>query len=491
MVKIIFNKILSLNFLIFAKIIVVGKRNKNIVINGLLIYDVGADGLAVARYENFVVFVTGAVPGDVVDVLVTKKKKNYAEAVVLNLVEASPDRVQPFCKHFGICGGCKWQHLLYQKQLFYKEKQVNDQLARIGKIQGFKTNPILASENEKFYRNKLEFTFSSRRWLLDNEPQFESNDPQLKGLGFHVKGMFDKVVDIEECYLQKEPSNQIRNAIKKFALDNSYDFYNVRTHEGFLRNLIIRNTDTEEWMLIIVFAYEDKDKIEKLLNFVVDSFPEINSVIYFINPKSNDSLYDLNYVVYKGNDFIVEELNGIKYRINPKSFFQTNTKQTINLYETVLKFASPKSNEIIYDLYTGAGTIALYLARHCKKVVGVDSVAEAIDDAVINSELNGLSNTLFYSGDMKDIFTEEFISYNGNPDVIVLDPPRAGVHENVLKQIKNINLDRIVYVSCNPATQARDIEILSDVYKVVEIQPVDMFPHTHHIENVALLKRIR
>lgn len=468
-----------------------GKRSKNITINGLLIHDVAAEGIAIGRHENFVVFVAGAVPGDVVDVLVTTKKKNYAEAVILNLVKPSPDRVEPFCKHFGICGGCKWQNLPYAKQLFYKEKQVKDQLARIGKIQGFKTNPILASEDEKFYRNKLEFTFSSRRWLLDTEPKYESSDTQLKGLGFHVKGMFDKVVDIEECYLQKEPSNQIRNAIKKFAVDNSYDFYNVRTHEGFLRNLIIRNTNTGEWMIILVFSYEDKDKIEKLLNFVDDRFPEINSVIYFINAKFNDSLYDLNYVVYKGNDFIVEELKGIKYRINPKSFFQTNTKQTINLYDTVLKYVSPKSDEVIYDLYTGAGTIALYLARYCKKVVGVDSVAEAIEDAVRNSELNGINNASFYSGDMKEIFTEEFISSNGSPDVIVLDPPRAGVHENVLKQIKNTNPDRIVYVSCNPATQARDIEILSDLYQVIEIQPVDMFPQTHHIENVVLLNRKR
>ncbi len=462
-------------------------KNKNQIIRNLEISDLAAEGVAVGRHENIVVFVKGVIPGDVIDVVVTKKRKNYFEAKPICIVEKSTDRIDPFCEHFGICGGCKWQMLPYSKQLYYKEKQVKDQFQRIGKLYDFKIYPILASNDEKFYRNKLEFTFSHRRWLYCSEPMYDSNVNEIKGLGFHVQGMFDKVVDIKKCFLQKDPSNEIRNKIREFTIKNSYEYYNPRDHVGLMRNLIVRNTSLGHLMVIVVFANEDREKISTLMNFIAEEFPEITSLQYVINPKFNDSLYDLKFFTIKGEDFIIEELNGLKFKIGPKSFFQTNIEQTKRLYDTVLKFANPKTEDIIYDLYTGTGTIALCMAKHCKKVVGIESVSEAIDNAYENAKLNDINNIAFYAGDIKDIFTFEFVNNNNKPDIIVMDPPRTGVHANVLQKINEIEPNKIVYVSCNPATQARDIELLSEKYFVEQIQPVDMFPYTHHVENVALL----
>ncbi|MDD3741233.1 MAG: 23S rRNA (uracil(1939)-C(5))-methyltransferase RlmD [Bacteroidales bacterium] len=462
-------------------------RKKYPVIEDLLITDIGAEGVSIGRHENYVIFVRGVIPGDVVDVQLTRTRKAYAESKLIRIKEYSKDRIQPFCSHFKNCGGCKWQMLPYDKQLYYKQKQVLDQFTRIGGIKNIKLKPIVASVEDKFYRNKLEFTFANRRWLETHEPEMEKNDRSLEGLGFHVQGMFDRIIDLENCYLQAEPSNTIRNAIREFTRQEGYDYYNSRSHEGMMRNLIVRTSTTGELMIVVIFNKDKKDLIQALMDFLSVEFPQITSLQYVINTKFNDSIYDQEVVCFKGRDYIYEEMDGLKFKIGAKSFFQTNTEQALALYKRTLELASVNSNDIVYDLYTGTGTIANFVAQHCKKVIGIESVPEAIEDAKVNSVINNISNTDFYAGDIKDLLNIDFINRNGSPNVIILDPPRAGVHENVINVIRESAPVKIVYVSCNPATQARDISMLLDMYELAEVQPFDMFPHTHHVENVALL----
>lgn len=465
-------------------------RKKYPIIENLEITDIAAEGVSIGRHDNYVIFVRGVIPGDIVDVQLTRTRKSYAESKLLNINKLSEDRIEPFCIHFGKCGGCKWQMLPYKKQLFYKQKQVVDQLSRIGGVNHININPIIASEKDIYYRNKLEYTFSYRRWLETHEPEMDKSGRELEGLGFHVQGMFDRVIDIEKCYLQADPSNQIRNKIREFARKDGYDYYNSRSHEGFMRNIIIRNSTLGELMLVVIFAEKKQELIDELMNFIDKEFPQITSLQYVINPKFNDSIYDLDVILYKGKDHIIEEMDGLKFKIGAKSFFQTNSEQALTLYRKTLEFANIQPDDIVYDLYTGTGTIANFIAPKCKKVIGIESVPEAIEDAKHNSEINNISNTLFFAGDMKDLLNSEFLEKHGKPDIIILDPPRAGVHENVINALRGSDANKIVYVSCNPATQARDIALLSDLYDVIDIQPVDMFPHTHHVENiVSLIKK--
>ena len=462
-------------------------KKKPQIVENLFITDIAAEGVAVGRNENFVIFVAGVIPGDVVNVMLTRRRKNYSESKLLEIVEPSPDRVEPFCKHFQKCGGCKWQMLPYDKQLYYKQKQVSDQISRIGGINDTPINNIIGADNTKFYRNKLEYTFSDRRWFDSADVEVDKESRDAEGLGFHVQGMFDRVIDIEKCWLQREPSNEIRNFVREFTRKDGYNYYNCRTHEGFMRNLMVRTSTIGETMAVVVFARHDEQLINALMEQIDRQFPDLTSLQYVVNEKFNDTIYDLDVICWKGRDFIYEELDGLKFKINAKSFFQTNTEQTLKLYRKAVEYAEVGADEIVYDLYTGTGTIANFVARHCKKVVGIESVPEAIADARINSETNGITNTSFFVGDMKDVLTEQFIAENGCPDTIILDPPRAGVHENVINVIKKVAPRKLVYVSCNPATQARDIALLSDMYKVIAIQPVDMFPHTHHVENIVKL----
>lgn len=459
------------------------------MLKNVRITDIGSEGNAVARVDNLVVFVPMLIPGDVVDIRVIKKRKKYLEGRAIKFHEFSPDRIKPRCRHFGVCGGCKWQHLPYELQLRFKEKQVRDNLTRIGKLELPVIEPIIGSEDIYLYRNKLEYTFSDKRWRTKEEIESEKEFEKEDALGFHIPGLFDKVLNIEECHLQPEPSNSIRNAVREYSLRNSLEFFDLREQKGFLRNIIIRNSLDGQVMVIMVFFKEDIEKREKLLDFLASEFPQISSLMYIINSKKNDSLADQEPILYKGVDHIVENMDGLKYRIGAKSFYQTNTKQALNLYRTAKKFAGLTGSEIVYDLYTGTGTIANYVADSSIKVIGVEYVGEAVSDARINSELNRISNTYFVAGDMKDVLSEEFFSINGRPDVIITDPPRAGMHEDVVKAISMAAPEKIVYISCNPATQARDIALLSESYDVVGVQPVDMFPHTHHVENVVLLIR--
>lgn len=429
------------------------------------------------------------IPGDVVDLQIIRKRKKYLEGKVIRFHEYSPERIKPRCKHFGVCGGCKWQHLPYELQLRYKEKQVRDNLTRIGKIELPVINPIIGSEEEYLYRNKLEYTFSNKRWLTKEEVDSDTEFENEGALGFHIPGLFDKVLDITECHLQPEPSNSIRNAVKKFAVENKLDFYDLREQKGFLRNIIIRNSLNGKVMVIVVFFNEDVEKRELLLNYLQSEFPQITSLMYIINTKRNDSLGDQVPLLYKGVDHLVEEMDGLSFRIGPKSFYQTNTRQALVLYRTAKSFAGLTGKENVYDLYTGTGTIANYVAASCLKVTGIEYAEEAVMDAIFNSELNKISNTAFFAGDMNNVLNEQFFRANGRPDVIITDPPRAGMHEDVVKAISEAAPEKIVYISCNPATQARDIFLLSDRYKVEKVQPVDMFPHTHHVENVVLLIR--
>jgi len=379
--------------------------------------------------------------------------------------------------------------LPYEKQLEYKEKQVYDQLTRLGKLENLNLKPIIPAKNDKYYRNKLEYTFAQRRWIDSNEPFVENTGRNLEGLGFHVRGMFDRIVDIDECFLQVEPSNEIRNKLREFTKRDGYDYYNSRTHEGMMRNLMIRTSSLGEIMVVVIFNRDEKQLIEAVMKFLDEEFPNLTSLQYVVNTKFNDSIYDQDLICYKGRSYILEDLDGLKFRIGPKSFFQTNTEQALVLYRKTVEFADIKADELIYDLYTGTGTIANFIAKKCKKVVGIDSVPEAIDDAKKNSELNNIDNAVFYAGDMKDLLNSEFIEKNGKPDTIILDPPRAGVHENVINIMREISAKKIVYVSCNPASQARDISMLSDMYNVVEVQALDMFPHTHHVENIVLMEK--
>ena len=466
-----------------------GRRKGLPSLEKVTITDIGAEGNALARVDNLVVFVPMLIPGDVVDIQVIRKRKKYMEGKVIKFHEYSSDRIKPRCIHFGVCGGCKWQHLPYKLQLKYKEKQVRDNLSRIGKVELPEIKPIIASSEEYLYRNKLEFTFSDKRWLTKEEVGSETRFEREGALGFHIPGLFDKVLDIQECHLQPDPSNSIRNAVKEYSLRNNLEFFDLREQTGFLRNLIIRNSLKGDVMVIVVFFHEDVERREAMLDFLKSSFPQITSLMYVINPKRNDSLNDQEPILYKGENYLVEEMEGLKFRIGPKSFYQTNTKQAFELYSVARNFAALSGNEIVYDLYTGTGTIANFVAKSAAKVIGIEYVDEAVKDAKINSEINNIHNTYFFSGDMKDVLSEKFIEDNGSPDVIITDPPRAGMHEDVIKVILKAAAQKIVYVSCNPATQARDILLLSEDYKVSGVQPVDMFPHTHHVENVVLLER--
>lgn len=458
------------------------------ILEGVVIESVAAEGRSIAKIDGKVLFVPFAIPGDVVDIEITRKKSGWMEGVVKRLVTPSPDRIEPFCSHYGVCGGCKWQLLPYPLQLKYKQQQVEDQLLRIGGLELPEILPIMGSEKTIKYRNKLEFTFSNKRWLdtiLDAEALTEV---ERYGLGFHISGMFDKVVDIKKCYLQDEPSNEIRNHIREFAINNGYTFFDIREQNGFLRTLIIRTSSIGETMVIVVMTEDDKDKIYKLMSSLTSTFPQITSLNYIVNNKKNDTINDLEVINYHGRDCIYEEMEGLRFRIGPKSFYQTNSRQAYRLYSIVREFASLSGNEVLYDLYTGTGTIALFLAAKVSKVIGVEYVPEAIEDAKINADLNNVKNSTFFAGDMKDVMSEEFIVQNGKPDVIILDPPRAGVHPDVINVIIKVKPSKIVYVSCNPATQARDLSLMKDLYSIVKVQPVDMFPHTHHLENVVLLE---
>jgi 23S rRNA (uracil1939-C5)-methyltransferase len=465
-----------------------GRKDKPFI-DGVLITDIGAEGKAIGRVNDLVVFTTHVIPGDVVDIQVTKKRTKFMEARVIRVVTESPDRVPAFCEHFEVCGGCKWQFLPYEKQLFYKQKQVVDQLQRIGRIELPEITPILGSKNTTYYRNKLEFGFSNKRWLTTEEIGTEGDDLNKNALGFHIPGLFDKIININKCWLQGDPSNQIRNFIKNYADENGLEFFDRRIQSGLLRNIIVRSSTTRDLMLIVCFFREEKENREKLLDAISAEFPQITSLMYVINGKGNDTIHDQEIMVYKGNDHILEEMEGLKFKIGPKSFYQTNSEQAYELYKVTREFAGLKGSEVVYDLYTGTGTIANFIARNVLKVVGIEYVPDAIEDAHINSVLNGIGNTRFFAGDMKKILTSDFIAQNGRPDVIITDPPRAGMDEEVVKTILEAAPEKVVYVSCNPATQARDLALINEMYQVTRIQPVDMFPHTHHVENVVLLER--
>ena len=468
------------------------KKKELPLLEKVTITDVAAEGKAVAKVNELVIFVPYVVPGDVVDLQVKRKKNHYAEAVAVKFHEKSPLRTEPFCSHFGVCGGCKWQCLSYEEQLKYKQKQVFDNLTRIGKVELPEFRPILGSEKTRFYRNKLEFTFSNKRWLTEEEVKQDVKYDQMNAVGFHIPGAFDKVLAIDKCWLQDDISNQIRNAVRDYAYAHNFPFFDLRTQEGLLRNIMIRTSSTGELMVVLqckVTDDEGRRKMEEILQFMADSFPQITSLMYVINNKCNDTIGDLDVEVFKGNDHIFEEMEGRRFKVGPKSFYQTNSEQAYNLYKVAREFAGLTGNELVYDLYTGTGTIANFVARKARKVVGIEYVPEAIEDAKVNSALNGIDNTLFYAGDMKDILTNDFIAEHGRPDVIITDPPRAGMHNDVIDVILAAEPKRIVYVSCNPATQARDLQLLDGKYKVTAVQPVDMFPHTHHVENVVQLER--
>lgn len=468
------------------------KKKSLPVLENITITDYAAEGKALARVNELVVFVPFAVPGDIVDLQVRRKKHSYCEAEIIRFIKYSERRVKPFCQHFGICGGCKWQNIPYDEQLRMKQKQVYDQLTRIGKVNLPEFNQILGSVKTQDYRNKLEFGCSNRRWLTQDEIASGSDFTQMNAVGFHITGAFDKILPIEKCWLMDDLQNKIRNAIRDYAYEHDIVFYDIRRQCGLLRDIMVRNSDTGEWMVLIQFHYEkDEDEViaKNLLQHIADGFPEITSLLYVNNQKGNDTFNDLNIEVFKGNDYIYETMDGLTFKVGAKSFYQTNTKQAYHLYSVVRDFANLTGNELVYDLYTGTGTIANFVSRYAKRVIGIEYVPEAIEDAKINSEINNISNTLFFAGDMKDILTESFISENGTPDIIITDPPRAGMHPDVVQTIIKTAPKRIVYVSCNPATQARDLSLLDNLYEVVAVQPVDMFPHTPHVENVVLLNR--
>lgn len=463
------------------------KKKELPLIENVEIIDVAAEGKAIAKVDDLVVFIPYVVPGDVIDLQITRKKNKYAEGKPVRFISYSPNRTEAFCEHFGICGGCKWQVLPYAEQLKYKQKQVEDNLTRIGKIELPDIHHILGSEKTQFYRNKLEFTFSNKKWLTLEQINSGESFDNMNALGFHIPGMFDKVLDIDKCWLQEDISNQIRNFIRQYCYDKNYTFFDLRNRGGLMRNLIVRTSTTGELMVIVVFYDDEKEQQEDLLTAVATEFPQITSLLYIVNQKANDTITDQDVLVWKGNDCIYEEMEGLKFKIGPKSFYQTNSEQAYNLYKIARDFANLSGDELVYDLYTGTGTIANFVASKAKKVVGIEYVEDAILDARVNSQINKIDNTLFYAGDMKDILTQDFINEHGRPDVIITDPPRAGMHDDVIKTILFAEPDRIVYVSCNPATQARDLSLLDEKYKVGRVQPVDMFPHTHHVENVVLL----
>ena len=464
-----------------------GKIKKNIFVENAEIVDISSEGKSVAKVDGMVIFVDGGVPGDVADVMITRKKNSYAEGHIVTLKKESENRIKHQCEHFGTCGGCKWQHLNYETQLFFKQKTVSDALTRIGKLDISTLKPIFPNTENYFYRNKLEFSFSDKKWLTTDEIKSGEEIDNKNALGFHIPKMFDKILDIKNCYLQSEPSNSIRNEIKKFALKNNLSFFGVRNKTGLLRTLMIRTSSTGELMVLIQFYENEPENIKLLLNHLKDTFPQITSLQYVINQKGNDTLQDLDIITFYGRDHIFEEMEGLKFKISAKSFYQTNSSQAFELYKITRDLCDLKGDEIVYDLYTGTGTIANFVAKKAKKVVGVEYVADAVIDAKNNSDYNKITNTTFFAGDMKDVLNTDFINTHGKPDVIITDPPRAGMHEDVIAVLLKVGAPKIVYVSCNPATQARDLAMMMDSYEIKEIQPVDMFPQTAHVENVVLL----
>ncbi len=462
------------------------RKMKNKVVENLRIERIASEGKCVGHYEGKVVFVQNVAPGDLVDVRITRGKSSFMEGEAIHFHEYSPDRAVPFCPHFGTCGGCKWQHIPYDLQKSYKRQQVVDQFQRIAKVEIPEVLPILGSAKTKYYRNKLDFTFSNNRWLtreeIDSGAAFERS-----ALGFHIPKMYDKIVDITSCFLQNDLSNEVRNALRTFALENQLSFYDIRNQVGLLRNLIIRTTSTDESMVIMQFGSDNAEEIQTVMQFLADKFPQITALLYIINLKKNETFHDLEVITFAGMDYIEEKMEGLKFRIGPKSFYQTNSDQAYELYKVAREFADLKGNEVVYDLYTGTGTIANFVAHKAKQVIGIEYVEAAIADAKLNAAVNKIENILFYAGDMKDILNDEFLSYHAAPDVIITDPPRAGMHEDVVNMMLKLAAPRIVYVSCNPATQARDVALLSEKYQVEKMQPVDMFPQTYHVENVVLL----
>ncbi len=476
------------------------KKKKNIVLENLLVEDYAAEGKSLAKVDGKVIFIEAAVPGDVVDVRLQKNKKDWAEGVPVRFQSYSADRVEPFCSHFGVCGGCQWQMLPYEKQLQYKHRQVEETLKRIGKVSLPPFQPILGAVETRYYRNKIEYTFGNKRFLLKEELADETINGTQDVAGFHVKGLFDKVVDIKTCYLQAEPTNEIRLAVKEFAKEHDWPFYDIRNHVGFLRTMQVRLCTTGELMVNIVVGENDQQKIQLLMEYIRQQFPAITTLLYTVNTKWNDSLYDLEPVVFHGNGYAIEKLSTgssgsarprgeeFQFKIGPKSFFQTNTKQAEQLYKVTREFAELTGKEVVYDLYCGTGSIGIFVSEKAKKIIGVELIAAAIEDAKENAKLNNLSTTEFFAGDVIDICNDEFFAAHGKPDVIITDPPRAGMHEKLVQKILEMAAPTVVYVSCNPATQARDLNLLNEKYEVTKVQPVDMFPHTHHIENVVQLK---
>ncbi len=468
------------------------KKKQLPVLENVTITSCAAEGKALARVDDKVVFVPYVVPGDVVDLQVKKKKSSYMEAVAVRFHEYSPLRTEPVCRHYGVCGGCKWQCLKYEEQLKAKQQQIHDNLVRIGKVDLPEMMPILGSKHVYGYRNKLEFGFSNKRWLTEEEVKADVKYDVMDAVGFHISGAFDKILDIEECHLMDNINNEIRNDIRHYALENGLSFYDLRQNKGLLRSLMIRTSNTGELMFLVQFRIDSDDEqkqADALMQHLAETFPQITSLLYVDNHKANDTFGDQEIHVVKGKDFIYETMEDLKFKVGPKSFYQTNTEQAYELYKVARNFAGLTGKELVYDLYTGTGTIANFVAHQARKVIGIEYVPEAIEDAKVNSEINGLANTLFYAGDMKDILNKEFIDEHGRPDVIITDPPRAGMHQDVIDTILFAAPERIVYVSCNPATQARDLQLLDVDYKVVAVQPVDMFPHTQHVENVVLLER--
>lgn len=468
------------------------KKKELPILERITITDVAAEGKALAKVNDLVIFVPFVVPGDIVDLQVKKKKHHYCEAVAIKFHEYSNLRSEPFCPHFGICGGCKWQCLPYDEQIKYKQKQVIDNLTRIGKIELNNVLPILGSNKTIEYRNKLEFGFSNKRWLTQEEIAGGQEYTQMNAVGFHTTGSFDKILPIEQCRLMDNINNRIRNAVRDYGYEHNLSFYDLREHSGLLRNMMIRNSNTGELMVVMQFCImndNEQKEAENVMHFLSEEFPEITSLLYINNRKFNDTIGDQEIIVYKGNDHIFLQMEELKFKVGPKSFYQTNTEQAYELYKVARDFAGLTGNELVYDLYTGTGTIANFVARNSKKVIGIEYVPEAIEDAKINSQINDINNTLFFAGDMKDILNKDFIEEYGQPDVIITDPPRAGMHKDVIDTILFAEPQRIVYVSCNPATQARDLALLDEKYKVMGVRPVDMFPHTQHVENVVLLEK--
>lgn len=467
-----------------------GRKRKELpVVENVEITGVAAEGKSIARVDDMVVFIPYGAPGDVVNIKLDKKKRNYAEAHIVDLVKPSPDRVTPACEHFGVCGGCKWQHIPYESQLRYKRDQVVDALTRIAKVEIPEVNPTLGSKETFCYRNKLEYTFSCKCWITFEDLRSGREIADRNALGFHIPGAFDKVLDIKKCWLQDDLSNRIRLFVRQYALAKGYEFYDIKAQQGLMRTLMVRIASTGEVMLIVVFARPEQEKIDDLMGAIAAEFPEITSLLYVVNQKVNDTIADQEVITYRGGDYINEEMEGLQFRIGPKSFYQTNSLQAYELYKVARRMACLKPDDLVYDLYTGTGTIANFVARQVKKVVGIEYVPEAIADAKLNSEVNGIDNTIFFAGDMKDVLTDGFIEEHGRPDVMIIDPPRAGMHEDVVNVILNARPERIVYVSCNPATQARDLALMDSLYRVEDVQPVDMFPHTHHVENVVRMTR--